>query len=84
MGRQAVCRPTSLSPHNLLMRAHRLERLGLAVAWLLAAAALVDALAYVASAHPLFADLQARTSRTIPVVALRRSDTSDREALAGP
>jgi deazaflavin-dependent oxidoreductase (nitroreductase family) len=36
------------------------------------------------AAAPLFADLQARTSRTIPVVALRRSDTSDREALAGP
>ncbi|MDQ1748120.1 MAG: alpha,2-mannosyltransferase [Frankiaceae bacterium] len=40
------------------MRADRLERLGLAVAWLLAAAALANALLYVASASPLFADLQ--------------------------
>ena len=29
------------------------------------------------AAAPLFADLQARTSRTIPVVALRRCDTFD-------
>ncbi len=29
------------------------------------------------AAAPLFADLQSRTSRTIPVVALRRSDTVD-------
>ena len=33
--------------------------------------------AHVAAA-PLFADLQSRTSRAIPVIALRRSDTLDR------
>jgi deazaflavin-dependent oxidoreductase (nitroreductase family) len=33
---------------------------------------------------PHFADLQAKTGRTIPVVALRRSDRFDAEAVAGP
>jgi deazaflavin-dependent oxidoreductase (nitroreductase family) len=33
---------------------------------------------------PHFADLQAKTSRTIPVVALRRSDRFDTAAAAGP
>jgi deazaflavin-dependent oxidoreductase (nitroreductase family) len=36
------------------------------------------------AAAPHFADLRTRTGRTIPVVALRRSDTFDRRALAGP
>ena len=40
------------------MQSRRIDRAVVAVAWLLAAAALADALAYTASGRPLFADLQ--------------------------
>jgi deazaflavin-dependent oxidoreductase (nitroreductase family) len=36
------------------------------------------------AAAPHFAEFQARTGRTIPVVALRRSDEFDRDVSAGP